>query len=168
VTILVAALGCALVFGLLALGALRLPSGWVAGLALGAGSLGAIAVAAWAGLKLRAWPTGKLAFFRDRLLVVHGRHEMRALWELMDSITLADPGAWPNIKLTDRLTINFRNEPPIRFRPAHFGLEATGCRDLIIRLRDDKGLRDRLPEFDSDRDLAASPVVAGELAEPRF
>jgi hypothetical protein len=36
----------------------------------------------------------------------------------------------------------------------------------MIRLRDDSRLRGRLPEFDSVRDLAASPVVAGELTEP--
>jgi hypothetical protein len=39
---------------------------------------------------------------------------------------------------------------------------------LILRLRDDSKLRARLPEFDSARDLAISPVVAGELIEPRL
>jgi hypothetical protein len=42
------------------------------------------------------------------------------------------------------------------------------CRDLILKLRDDPKLRVRLPEFDSLRDLAISPVVAGELIEPRL
>ncbi len=167
-TIGAAALGCAVAFGLLAVGALQIPGAAVAALALGAGALGACGVAAWFGLRLRRWPTGKLAFFRDRILVVQERHEMRALWELMDSVTLADPGSWPQIKMTDRLTISFRNEPPIRFRPAQFGLEASACRDLILRLRDDAPLREKLPEFDSARDLAASPVVAGERFEPRF
>jgi len=168
VTIGASALGCAIAFGLLALGAFQLPAGWVAAVALGAGAAGATGVAIWAGVRLRRWPAGKLAFFRDRMLVIQDRHEMRALWELMDSITLADPGSWPQIKMTDQVTISFRNEPPIRFKPARFGLEATSCRDMILRLRDDAPLRERLPEFDSARDLAASPVVAGERFEPRF
>jgi hypothetical protein len=168
VTIGAAAAGCAAVFGLLAFGALQLPAGWVAAIALGAGSIGACAVVGWAWLQLRAWPSGKLALFRDRLLVVHRRHEMRALWELMDTVTLADLRGWPRIRMTDRLTIALRNEPPIRLKPADFGLEAAACRDLILKMRDDAGLRERLPEFDSLRDLAASPVVAGELFEPRF
>ena len=125
-----------------------------------------LAVTVWAALGLRAWPSGKLGLFRDRLLVVHDRHEMRALWDRMDTITLADEASWPSIKLTDRLTINLRFEPPVRFKPADFGLEAGSCRDLILRLRDDRELRSRLPEFDSARDLAAAPVVAGEMSDP--
>ena len=168
VTVGAAALGCSVGFGLLAAGALQIPAGWVAAVALGVGAIGAAAVAAWSFMRLRQWPAGKLALFRDRLLVIHERHEMRALWELMDSVTLADPGSWPELKMTDRVTISFRNEPPIRFKPAQFGLEASACRDLILRLRDDVRLRQRLPEFDSARDLTASPVVAGERFEPRL
>jgi hypothetical protein len=168
VTLGAAAVACAITFGLLAIAVLRVPAGWVAAVALCAGSVGGLAVAVWAGLQLRAWPSGKLGLFRDRLLVVQGRHEMRALWELMDSVTLADASKWPRIKMTDRITISFRNEPPIAFKPAQFGLEATACRDLILKLRDDAVLRQRLREFDSARDLATSPVVAGELFEPRF
>jgi hypothetical protein len=162
------ALGCALFFGLLAFGAIHIPGGWVAALALGAGSLGALAVASWSGLQLRAWPAEKLALFRDRVLVLNGRHEMRALWELMESVTLADPGSWPEMRITDTLTVSLRNEAALRFKPAQFGLEAAGCRDLILRLRDEPELRERLPVFDSARDLAATPVVAGESSEPRF
>jgi hypothetical protein len=168
VTLGAAGIACALAFAALALVALRVPDGWVAAIALGAGALGAGVAAVWAGLQLRAWPPGKLAFFRDRLVVVHRRHEMRALWDHMESVTLADPSSWPRIRMTDRLTIHLRNEPPLGFRPAHFGLEPAACRDLILRLRDEAGLRDRLPEFDSARDLAVTPVVAGELIEPRF
>jgi len=168
VTIAASALACTIAFGALALGAFQLPAGSVAAVALGAGAAGAAGVAIWAAVRLRRWPAGKLAFFRDRMLVIQDRHEIRALWERMDSITLADPGSWPEIKMTDQVTISFRNEPPIRFNPARFGLEATSCRDLILRLRDDASLRERLPEFDSARDLAASPVVAGERFEPRF
>jgi hypothetical protein len=93
---------------------------------------------------------------------------MRALWELMESVTLSDPDSWPKVRMTDRLTLRFRNEPPLSFKPARFGLEPAACRDLILRLRDDTRLRSRLPEFDSARDLTISPIVAGELIKPRL
>jgi hypothetical protein len=102
------------------------------------------------------------------LVVIQGRHEMRAVWSVMETVTLSEPGAWPHVRLTDRLTISFTNEPPLTFKPAQFGLDPPACRDLMIRLRDDSRLRARLPEFDSVRDLAISPVVAGELIEPRL
>lgn len=168
VTAAVVAVTCALVFALLAAGALQLPAGAVAAIALGAGAGGALGVAVWAGWRLRRWPDGKLALFRDRVLVIHDRHEMRALWDLMDTVTLADPAGWPDYRITDQITITFRNEPPVRFKPARFGLEATACRDMILRLRDEPNLRQKLPEFDSARDLTASPVVAGERFEPGF
>ena len=168
VTLASSSLGCALVFGALAVGSMLLPAAWVAGIALAAGSLGALVIAIRAGLQLRAWPSGKLCLFRDRMLVIQGRHEMRALWDLMESVTLSDPNSWPNVRVTDRLTIQFRNEPPLGFKPALFGLEPAACRDLILRLRDDLRLRSRLPEFDSARDLAISPVVAGDLIKPRL
>lgn len=166
VTLGASSLFCALVFGTLAIVATRLPEGWVAGVALGAGAVGAGAVATWAAIQLPAWPANRLGFFRDRMLVVQGRHEMRALWDNMESVTLSDPDAWPGVRVTDRLTIGLRNEPPIGFKPAGFGLEPAACRDLILRLRDDAGLRSRLPEFDSIRDLTISPIVAGELTKP--
>jgi hypothetical protein len=158
------------VFGVVTLVAVRLPEagGWVAGIALGVGALGGSAVAIWAAIQLQAWPASKLGFFRDRIVVVHGRHEMRALWDVMESITLSEPDSWPKVRVTDRLTIRLRNEPPFGFKPAHFGLEPAACRDLILRLRDDAGLRSRLPEFDSARDLAVSPIVSGELIRPRL
>lgn len=140
----------------------------VAGVAFATGAAGGAGLAAWAGLKLRAWPPARLGFFRDRLLVIQGRHEMRALWTAMEAVTLSEPGAWPKVRLTDRLTIQFKNEPPLSFKPAVFGLEPAACRDLIVRLRDDPKLRARLPEFDSLRDLVVSPMVAGELIEPRL
>lgn len=161
-------LACAAVFGTLAFVAFTLPSGAVAGVPLGLGSLGGAALAAWAGVQAQRWPSGKLALFRDRLVVIHGKHEMRALWSLMEIVTLAAAKSWPDVRLTDRLTINLKDEPPLSFKPAVFGLAPTACRDLILRLRDDAKLRSRLPEFDSARDLAISPVVAGELSEPRL
>ena len=166
VTLGALSLSCALVFGLVALLAARLPEGWEAGVPLGAGAIGASAVAIWAALQLHGWPSSKLALFRDRIVVVQGRHEMRGLWELMESVTLSDPDSWPKVRVTDRLTIRSRNEAPFGFKPAAFGLEPAACRDLILRLRDDERLRSRLPEFDSARDLTESPIVSGELIKP--
>jgi hypothetical protein len=167
VTLGAAGLACALIFGALAAVAM-VAQVWPAALALAVGALGGAALGAWAGWGLAAWPSGKLGLFRDRLVVIQGRHEMRAVWSLMETVTLSELGAWPHVRLTDRLTISFTNEPPLTFKPAQFGLDPPACRDLMIRLRDDSKLRARLPEFDSVRDLAVSPVVAGELIEPRL
>jgi len=168
VTLGASGLAFAGLFALLAVGAARLTDGWLASIALAAGSITGLAVAVSAAVKLRSWPLGRLGLFRDRIVIIKGKHEIRAVWNRMEAVTLADPGAWPNVRLTDRLTIHFRNEPPVGFRPAQFGLQPVACRDLILRLRDDAKLRARLPEFDSVRDLAVSEVMAGELIEPRL
>jgi hypothetical protein len=167
VTLGAAGLACVLAFGALAAVAMGARI-WGAGLALVLGSLGGAALAGWAGWRLRTWPSGKLGFFRDRLVVIQGKHEMRAVWSAMETVTLSEPDSWPHVRLTDRLTISFKNEAPLALKPAQFGLAPLACRDLILRLRDDSRLRARLPEFDSARDLAVSPVVAGELIEPRL
>lgn len=168
VTLGIAGLIWTALFTLLATGAWNLPQGAIAAVALVAGASAGVALSVWAGLRLRAWPPGKLGFFRDRLLVIESRHEMGAIWSRMESVTLSDPNSWPEVRVTDRLTIQLKNEPAVTFKPALFGLEPAACRDLILRLRDDPKLRARLPEFDSLRDLAISPVVAGELIEPRL
>jgi hypothetical protein len=172
VTVGVAAASWAILFAAMAVGAFNLPEGAVAGFVLGAGAAGGAAVAAWAVLRLAGWPPARLCFFRDRLLLIQGRHEMRALWNAMEAVTLSEPlspsNPWPSVRITDRLTIRFKNEAPLSFKPAAFGLQPIACRDLIVRLRDDPRLRSRLPEFDSARDLAMGPVVAGELIEPRL
>jgi hypothetical protein len=155
-------------FTVLAAAALSLPQAANAAIGLAAGAGGGAGLAVWAGIKLRAWPPGKLGLFRDRLLVIESKLEMGAIWSRMESVTLSDPNSWPRVRVTDRLTIQLKNEPPVTFKPAHFGLEPSACRDLILRLRDDPKLRARLPEFDSLRDLAISPIVAGELIEPRL
>jgi len=157
-----------LVFAGLAAALLTVTGGLIGSVAFAIGALGAAAVALWAGLQLRNWPPGRLGFFRDRLVVIQGRHEMRALWERMQTATLADIDSFPSVRLTDRLTISLRDEDPLTFKPALFGLQPSACRDLILRLRDDERLRARLPEFDSARDLTISPVVSGELIEPRI
>ncbi|HXD81444.1 MAG TPA: hypothetical protein VNU27_07705 [Candidatus Acidoferrum sp.] len=167
VTLGAAGLACALTFGALATIAM-VEQVWPAGLALAVGALGGAGLGGWGAWGLATWPSGKLGLFRDRLVVIQGRHEMRAVWSLIETITLSEPGAWPHVRLTDRLTISFTNEPPLTLKPAQFGLDPPACRDLMIRLRDDSRLRARLPEFDSVRDLAISPVVAGELIEPRL
>ncbi|HEV2141815.1 MAG TPA: hypothetical protein VGT01_11525 [Candidatus Dormibacteraeota bacterium] len=167
-TLGVAGLVCAGAFAAMAVAAFGLGNEAVAGAAFGAGAVGAAGLAVWAGLRLRNWPPARLGFFRDRILVIQGRHEMRAVWSAMETVTLAEPGAWPRVRLTDRLTIRFRNEPPLSFKPVTFGLQPEACRDLILKLRDDPKLRTRLPEFDSLRDLVVSPIVAGELIEPRL
>jgi hypothetical protein len=168
VTLGAAGLACAFVFAALAALAMDLAEGFTPGLALAAGSLAGLALAGWSAWRLKSWPSGKLAFFRDRLVVIIGKHEMSAVWSAMETVTLSAPDSWPHVRLTDRLTINFKHEPAISFKPAQFGLSPSACRDLILRLRDDSRLRARLPEFDSARDLAVSPVVAGELIEPRL
>jgi hypothetical protein len=168
VTLGACGLSFALLFALLAAGATRLQGGWVASIALAAGAVAGLAVAISAALKLRSWPLGRLGLFRDRIVILQGKHEIRAVWSRMETVTLADPGSWPKVRLTERLTIHFRNEAPVGFRPAHFGLQPVACRDLILKLRDDATLRARLPEFDSARDLTASEVMAGELIEPRL
>ena len=167
-TLGLAALVWAAFFGILGVGAFALSGGAVAGVALGVGAMGGLGVVVWCAIQLVRWPGARLAIFRDRLLVIEGRTEMRALWGRMESVTLTDPNAWPSVRLTDRLTIQLKDEQPLSFEPARVGLDPVACRDLIFRLRDDPKLRTRLPEFDSLRDLAISPVVAGELIEPRI
>ena len=171
-TVGIAAASWAGLFALIAVAAFNVPQGTIAGIVLGAGAAGGAAVAAWAVFRLVSWPPARLCFFRDRLLLIQGRHEMRALWNAMEAVTLSEPlsphNPWPTVKITDRLTIRFKNEAPLSFKPAAFGLQPVACRDLIVRLRDDPRLRSRLPEFDSVRDLALGPVVAGELIEPRL
>lgn len=168
VTLGVAALAWAAAFAGLAVGAFHLPQGAIAGIALALGSIGGALLAARSALQLLSWPPARLCLFRDRLLVIEGRHEMRAVWTAMGAVTLSEPDSWPSVRVTDRLTIQLRNEQPLVLKPAAFGLQPSACRDLIVRLRDEPKLRARLPEFDSVRDLAISPVVAGELIEPRL
>jgi hypothetical protein len=168
VTFGVAALAWTVVFAALAVAAAGLPEGAIAGVALAVGAVAGAVLVARSAFQLLRWPAARLCLFRDRLLVIDGRREMRAIWVAMGAVTLSQPDSWPHVRLTDRLTIQIRNEPPLVVRPFAFGLQPAACRDLIVRLRDDPKLRARLPEFDSDRDLAISPVVAGELIEPRL
>jgi hypothetical protein len=124
-------------------------------------------------LRLRRWPAARMGFFRDRLVVLHRRTELRAGWDDIDLVTLAEPNEWtaaqwPEVRLTERLTIHLRGDRPFSVRPKSFGLDPVACRDLVLRLRDDEAARERLPEFDSILDLARRPIAAGELMKPRF
>ena len=173
-TYFLAAVSLALAVGLLA----------VAGWALALGSGGAAVVAAMlAGVALavmtrmirrfRHWPPSRLGLFADRLVLIQGRVEMQAPWELVETATLAPftegpPTSWPELRLTDRLTLRLGEGRSISLRPAVFGLEPVACRDLVLRLRDDPSLRSRLPEFDSMLDLVARPPQIGGPTRPQL
>ena len=144
-----------------------------AAIALSVGAGIGLGLAAWAGWQLRSWPPCRVGFFRDRMVVVQGRVEQHALWDRVETASLAAPpdwsaDRWPEIQISDRLTVQLRRGKPIALRPADFGLEPSGCRDLVLTLRDDRALRARLPEFDSALDLSERPVVSGELITPRL
>ncbi len=141
-----------------------------AALAVVAGLLGIVALAFLARVvrALRTQPSGRLGFFQDRLVLVQGRTELQALWERVEVASLADQtdwalSRWPEVRLTERLTMRLRGGPSFSFRPEGFGVEASACRDLVLRLRDEPSLRDRLPEFDSALDLVRRPVSRGDL-----
>ncbi len=142
----------------------------LAALVVGMVTVVALAALARTALHLRRWPRSRLGFFRDRLALVQGRTELQVRWERLETVTLADQGdwaasRWPEVTLTDRLTIRLRPNRRISFRPATFGVEPAACRDLLLQLRDDVALRSRLPEFHAD-DLDSMPLHAGELVRP--
>lgn len=143
--------------------------------ALLAAMLAAVALGAFARMarRLRRWPASRLAFFRDRLVLVQGRTELQALWDRIELVSLADlsewgTSRWPEISLTDRLTLRLRRDRCFSFRPAAFGVDPVACRDAILRLRDNRLLRGRLPEFDSVLDLSSRPVQTGEQIRPNI
>lgn len=168
-----AAAAVAVAVGLLAVALAVLLRGYdLAALALGMLAAVACATVARIVIRLRRWPRSRLGFFRDRLVLMQGTTELQARWEQLETVTLADQGdwaaaRWPEITLTDRLTVRLRPERRISFRPATFGVEPAACRDLMLRLRDDVALRERLPEFGS-RDLSSMPLHTGELVRPEL
>lgn len=144
-----------------------------AGTLLGLAALFAVAFAVRDTLRLRRWPAATIAFFRDALVVRSGRHELRAPWDRMDLVTLAEPSEWtamlwPEVRISDRLTVRIRGGRSFRLHPASFGLDPVACRDLVLRLRDEPGARSGLPEFDSELDLVARRPAVGELMKPRL
>jgi hypothetical protein len=142
-------------------------------IALAMGAVLGLAMAGTGAWQLWAWPPRRLAFFRDRMVVVEGNVEQHAAWERVETATLAGPmqwldGSWPEVRISDRLTVYLKRGKTLSLRPADFGLAPAGCRDLVLMLRDDRQLRGRLPEFDSSLDLSDRPVVTGELITPRL
>jgi hypothetical protein len=123
-------------------------------LALGLLAVVAVAVVVRLAIRLRRWPAGRLAVFRDRLVLVSGRLELQA--------------AWTEIRLTERLNVRLRSGRSFSFRPKTFGLEPVACRDLFLTLRDDSRTRDRLPVFDSVLDMTVGPLHTGELIRPQL
>jgi len=166
-----AAAALAVMVALAAAAAALLAKGYdLAALVLGMLAAVAAAVVARTVIRLRRWPRSRLGFFRDRLVLVQGTMELQARWEQVETVTLADQGdwaaaKWPEIRLTDRITVRLRPERRISFRPATFGVEPAACRDLMLRLGDEAPLRNRLPEFHA-RDLASMPLHTGELVRP--
>jgi hypothetical protein len=174
-SVVLAATGAAvgIAFGLVAVLAWWLAGAVPAAIALTIGAAIGLGLAGWAGWQVRSWPPCRLGFFRDRMVVVQGRVEQHALWDRIETASLAAPPdwsaeRWAEIQISDRLTVQLRRAKPITLRPADFGLEPAGCRDLVLTLRDDRALRARLPEFDSALDLSERPVVSGELITPRL
>ena len=143
--------------------------------AVAMGLLAAVAGAVVARLvrRLRRWPAGRLALFRDRLVLVTGRLELQAAWAEIQTASLVDQSevgwaTWPEIRLTERLSVGLRSGRSFSFRPKRFGLDPVACRDLFLRLRDDSRARDRLPVFDSALDLAGRPLHIGDLIRPQL
>ena len=122
-------------------------------------------------LQLRRWPVSKLGFFRDRFVLVQGRTALQVSWGSVVTATLADEVDWwtslsPGLSLTERLVVRLEPTRRVSFWPAATGLEPSACRDLILRLRDEPSLRQRLPEFESMLDLAAGRLLPGEQIRP--
>lgn len=140
---------------------------------VGLAAIFAVAFVVRAALRLRRWPQASIAFFRDAVVVRTGRTELRARWDDVELVTLAEPSewtalAWPEVRLSDRLTVRMRGGRTFRLHPASFGLDPVACRDLVLLLRDSPDARRRLPEFDSELDLVARPRSVGELMKPRL
>ena len=169
-----AAFALALAAALLGAGAwlVRHGGGWAA---LIAAMLAGVALAVLTRMirRLRHWPPSRLGLFADRLVMVQGRLEMQAPWELVETATLAssvdrEGGGWADLRLSDRLTVRMAQGRSISLRPVVFGLEPAACRDVVLRLRDDAALRARLPEFDSMLDLVGRPLQTGDLIRPQL
>jgi hypothetical protein len=119
--------------------------------------------------RLRA---GRLAVYRDELVLLQQGKEDHVPWSRIETATLGDHSewaalSWPQIRLTDRLTIA-TSEQAIRFRPADLGVAPVACRDLVLQLRDDPIARDRLPAFDPTIPIRRQPTSAGDQLRPRL
>jgi hypothetical protein len=122
---------------------------------------------------LRRWPASVLGLFRDRVALVQNRTEVQAPWAHVAGATLADQSEWgslrwPELRITERLTVRLRSGRTFSFRPRTYGLDPGACRDLFLRVRDDAEFRSGLPEFDSLLDMALRPLHAGLTPNPRL
>jgi hypothetical protein len=119
--------------------------------------------------RLLRWPSSRIGFFQDRLLIAHGPQEVHVVWSDLELATLAAQAewgvmVWPAVKLTDRITLRLSGGAIITFRPASLGLEPVACRDLLLRLRDDRAARARLPVFRTA--FSKDRLRSGELIRP--
>lgn len=113
----------------------------------------------------------RLGLFRDRLIVLAGPEERQVPWADIETATLGDTSewatmAWPQVRLTGRLTVRGADGSMLRFRPVEVGLAPIACRDLVLQLRDQESSRLRLPAYDPAIPLARHPVQSGEQLQP--
>lgn len=113
----------------------------------------------------------RLGLFRDRLVVLADQTERQVPWTDIDTATLGDTSewatmAWPQVRLTGRLTVRRADGSTVRFRPVEVGLAPVACRDLVLQLRDQESSRLRLPQYDPAIPLARHPVQSGEQLQP--
>lgn len=113
----------------------------------------------------------RLGLFQDRLVLLaeHGERQME--WGEIETATLGDTSewatlAWPQVRLTGRLTVRRADGSALRFRPVELGLAPIACRDLLLRLRDEESSRLRLPAYDPSIPLSRRPVRSGEQLQP--
>lgn len=135
-------------------------------------SAGALAMAGATAWLLWTTSRRRLGFFRDRMVVISEAGERHARWQAVEVCLLTDPDAllgadWPRLALTDVLTLCLRGGGRVRLRPAEFGLDPGGCWDLVLRLREDRRLRERLPSYRPGRP-AARTIVRREPITPRL
>lgn len=146
--------------------------GWTS-LVLTVAVLVVVAVAARGARRLRGGPASRLGVFQDRLVLVNGRTELQAPWREIRTATLSDQTdqglpRWPDLRMTDRLTVSLKTGRAFSFRPRTYGLDPVACLDLFLRLRDELDLASRLPQFDSELDLRTRPAHTGDVIRPQL
>lgn len=122
-------------------------------------------------VRARHFAAFRLGLFRDRLIVLAGQDERQVPWAEIVTATLGDTSewatmAWPEVRLTGRLTLRRADGSTLRFRPVEVGLAPVACRDLVLQLRDQESSRLRLPAYDPTIPLTRRPVRSGEQLQP--
>lgn len=113
----------------------------------------------------------RLGLFRDRLVLLTDHRERQVWWGEIETAMLGDTSewaalAWPEVRITGRLTLRRADGTALRFRPAEVGLAPVACRDLVLRLRDEEASRGRLPAYDPAIPLQRRPARSGEQLQP--